>query len=56
MPTGGKSTGPDRRAPGTLVRAGRIALVLLVASAGYLIWARGEAILADLAGLAAWCF
>ena len=57
----GRNTAIDRgdatgAAPRRLVRLARVALGLLLAGAVYLIWVRGEAIMADLAGLAAWCF
>lgn len=52
-----QSTADAREAaPPALRRAGRIALALLLLGAAYLIAVRREAILTDLATLAAWCF
>ena len=44
------------RAPAPLRRLGFVALALLMSGALYLIAVRREAIVADLAAFAAWCF
>lgn len=47
-----------QRAPAAIRRTGLTLLALLLAGSAYLIWARGEAIVVDLANLAGkvWCF
>ncbi|MGD9801962.1 MAG: hypothetical protein AB7E81_15600 [Hyphomicrobiaceae bacterium] len=59
MPTGTRQIDPTAEpAPRLVRRAGYAALGLVLTGSAYLIWARGEAMIVDLATLGAkvWCF